>query len=236
VAGTTLTHNAAGGVGTLNFKTFRSGNLNGLAKGGAIGMEVGDVFYSSAAMPDLTSKIVHSLPNSDGATLDWVKGSGGVGSYTEWDDALGSYSATDYNTTGSQTVAKKQLSGFAALSIPSTAAIKLVSLYGTSSLNATTYDSTREFGITASATDLEKDITWNGDRAAALFTGGGMSRYFETRGDASAWTPATVDSDVVYCRQAAAAGAREWRVFAHGKLCWYVPAVTGFPHTSVMMF
>lgn len=224
VQGNTLTHNNAGGIGTLNWKTFRAGNRVALAKGESFEVWVGNLFVSGAAMPGQTDAISYKLPDADGATNEWLASGGGTAAFGEWDDAFASYSTTDYNTSSSTTASKKTIAGFADHAIASDATIKCVGLNAASSFNGSAVDATRFLGITASATDIEKDITFSGG-ISALHTNGAEFRYFATRGDASAWTPATVDSDAFYVRQAAAGSAREWRVYALGHMVWYVPAV-----------
>ena len=225
VEGATLTHNNAGGIGTLNWKTFRAGNRVATAKGETYQIWLGNVFVSGAAMPGQSDAIVYTLPTSDGATNEWLASGGGAGAFGEWDDAFGSYSTTDYNTSTSTTAAKKTINGFASSSVPSDATVKLVGMNAASSLNGSAIDATRFLGITASATNIEKDITFSGG-IATLHTNGAEFRFFEKRGDASAWTPATVDSDTFYVRQGADAAAREWRVYALGKLVWYEPVAS----------
>lgn len=223
-AGTTHTHTNASGVGTLNFKTFRAGNKTALPKGGSCEAFVGNVFVSGAAMPGQSDVISYKLPDADGATNEWLASGGGAAAFGEWDDVFGSYSTTDYNTSSSTTASKKSIAGIAAHSVPADATVKLVGLNAASSFNGSAVDATRFLGITANATDIEKDITFSGG-IAALHTNGAEFRFFATRGDGTAWTPSTVDSDAFYVRQAADAATREWRVYALGHMVWYEPAV-----------
>ena len=222
-AGAAHVHTNVLGVGNLNFKTFRAGNRVALAKGESCEAFIGNGFISGAAMPPQDAAISYVLPDANGATNEWLASGGGTAAFGEWDDAFGSYSTTDYNTSTSTTAAKKTINGFVDHAIASDATVKLVGLNAASSFNGSAVDATRFLGTTGAATDSEKDITFSGG-IAALHTNGAEFRFFATRGDASAWTPATVDSDEFYVRQAAAGSAREWRVYALGKLVWYEPA------------
>lgn len=115
----TKVHTAAGGVGTIAGLSLRNG-VGASSKGEGIEIRGGwaavktDSTSATATIRADNPTSVLLLPTGDGGTTQWLTAAAATGTYTEWDDAFNSYSAADYNHSGTtSTSAFRQISTMA---------------------------------------------------------------------------------------------------------------------------
>ena len=224
-------------IGSKAFTTasgWATTTWTGAQYGGAFNAQLTGIFWygglqmciSTGGAPndwfsDLTSfKGEMILPNGNvqGKQGWFLSGTGAAGSYTEWDDAVGAFSAADYNNTGTGAGAETQASNFAAtsgtlLSTDTVVGVTLVGAHKNSVAWVTSMQMVSDDGTEDAQTTLPS-------------SGTDVSMFTFLQGGSGAWSKSAVDAANFKLRSAADATNRQCECLFAFVWSYTAPAIT----------